>query len=98
MRRAPFVFDLLALGFIKDSWRKLLDCTCTAHVAAGEIRCFSDFSLRRFRSEAAVPDVQHPAGENAIRLVAWILGGVVTGISVKLPLFTGDPGQHARFD
>ena len=78
MRSAPFSFNLLALGFVENSRRKFLDRAGAPHVAAGEIRGFSDFPLGRFRREAAVRHVQHPASEDAIRFVARILCGVVT--------------------
>src|SRR5262249_30602026 len=63
-----------------------------AHVAKCQIAGFTDAPLRALFREGAVCDAIYFACSNAIRLIARILGGVITSVAVQFPFFAGNPG------
>jgi hypothetical protein len=95
MRRPPFELEVLDL-FVAELVRlELSPSTERAHIAEGKIARFPDSTLGRLLSEAAVRQAKYFARGDAVGLVTRIMRLVEPAIALELPLFAGNPRQHA---
>src|SRR5262245_60505450 len=69
-----------------------------AHVSESKIAGFADVSFRAFLRVRAIRNAEYFTCGDAVRFIAWIAGSVKSAVTVELPLFSGDPRQHTRFD
>ena len=69
-----------------------------AHVSERQIAGLADAALRRVLRVGTRRHAEDLAGGLAVRLVARIACRVKAAVGVELPLFAGNPRQHAAFD
>ena len=89
--------DVKGFDFIGcEPIRELPKRSTPAHIAECEITGFADIAL--FLCDFVGLHMENLACCNAIGLVARIVRSVEATISIKLPLFSGDPGQNPAFN
>ena len=98
MRRAPFGLEGLDFRvgeFIRLEFPPRIQA---ALISERQIAGLADTALRRVLGVGAGRHAEDLAGGLAVRLVARIAGRVKAAVGVELPLFAGNPRQHAAFD
>src|SRR5262249_13938602 len=92
MRGTPVLLELFDFLIGKAVGLKLAPGVQAALVTKCEVAGLAGFALRRILVVGSVRHAEYLARGDAIRLIARILGGVVTAIAIKLPPLTDDPG------